>query len=76
MDFPVQFPMFERLSVQKTRLYNPSDKMSKSVITIIILALTDLKWSIEKGKSNASLESIEKIAKGLGVSLETLFKGL
>ena len=33
-------------------------------------------WSIEKGKRNVSLESIERIAKGLGVSLETLFKGL
>lgn len=32
--------------------------------------------SVESGKRNISLVNIEKIAKGLGVSLEELFKGL
>lgn len=32
--------------------------------------------SVESGRRNISLINIEKIAKGLGVSLEELFKGL
>ena len=32
--------------------------------------------SVEKGKRNISIINIEKIAKGLEVNLETLFKGL
>lgn len=32
--------------------------------------------SVESGKRNISLKNIDKIAKGLGVSLEELFKGL
>lgn len=32
--------------------------------------------SVESGKRNISLNNIEKIAKGLGVTLEELFKGL
>lgn len=32
--------------------------------------------SVESGKRNISINNIEKIAKGLGVSLEELFKGM
>lgn len=32
--------------------------------------------SVESGKRNISLKNIDKIAKGLGLSLEELFKGL
>lgn len=32
--------------------------------------------SVESGRRNISLINIEKIAKGLGISLEELFKGL
>ncbi|MDL2236776.1 helix-turn-helix domain-containing protein [Christensenellaceae bacterium OttesenSCG-928-K19] len=32
--------------------------------------------SVENGKRNISLENIAKIAKGLGISLETLFKNI
>ena len=32
--------------------------------------------AVEAGKRNISIRNIEKIAKGLGVSLEELFKGL
>ncbi|MCI8639150.1 MAG: helix-turn-helix transcriptional regulator [Coprococcus sp.] len=32
--------------------------------------------SVESGKRNISLKNIDKIAKGLGVSLEELFRGL
>ena len=32
--------------------------------------------SVEKGKRNISLNNIEKIANGLNISLEELFKGL
>ena len=32
--------------------------------------------SVENGKRNISINNIEKIAKGLGVTLEELFKGL
>ncbi len=32
--------------------------------------------SVEAGKRNISINNISKIAKGLGVSLEELFKGL
>ena len=32
--------------------------------------------SVESGKRNISLNNIEKIAKGLNISLEELFKGL
>ena len=32
--------------------------------------------SVESGRRNISLINIEKIANGLGVSLEELFKGL
>lgn len=32
--------------------------------------------SVEKGKRNISLNNIEKIANGLNVTLEQLFKGL
>ncbi len=32
--------------------------------------------SVESGKRNISLKNIDKIARGLGVSLEELFKGL
>ncbi|MCR5722206.1 MAG: helix-turn-helix domain-containing protein [Lachnospiraceae bacterium] len=32
--------------------------------------------SVESGKRNISLRNIEKIANGLGVSLEELFKGV
>lgn len=32
--------------------------------------------SVESGKRNISIVNIEKIAKGLGVSLEELFKGI
>ena len=32
--------------------------------------------SVETGKRNISIENIEKIANGLGVSLEELFKGI
>lgn len=32
--------------------------------------------SVESGKRNISLINIEKIAKGLGLTLEELFKGL
>lgn len=32
--------------------------------------------SVESGKRNVSLVNIEKIANGLGVSLEELFKGV
>lgn len=32
--------------------------------------------SVEKGKRNISLENISKIAKGLNITLEELFRGL
>lgn len=32
--------------------------------------------SVESGKRNISIKNIEKIAKGLGVSIEDLFKGM
>ena len=32
--------------------------------------------SVELGKRNISLENIEKIAKGFGLSIEELFKGV
>lgn len=32
--------------------------------------------SVENGKRNISIVNIEKIAKGLGISLEELFKGI
>lgn len=32
--------------------------------------------SVESGKRNISINNIEKIANGLGISLEELFKGL
>lgn len=32
--------------------------------------------SVESGKRNISIINIEKIAKGLGITLEELFKGL
>ena len=32
--------------------------------------------SIESGKRNVSLENINKIASGLGISLEDLFRGI
>lgn len=32
--------------------------------------------SVESGKRNISLNNIDKIASGLGISLEELFKGL
>ena len=32
--------------------------------------------SVESGKRNISINNIEKIAKGLGVTLEELFRGL
>lgn len=32
--------------------------------------------SVESGKRNSSLNNIDKIARGLGISLEELFKGL
>lgn len=32
--------------------------------------------SVESGKRNVSINNIDKIARGLGVSLEELFKGL
>ena len=32
--------------------------------------------SVESGKRNVSINSIDKIARGFGVSLEELFKGL
>lgn len=32
--------------------------------------------SVESGKRNVSINNIEKIANGLGITLEVLFKGL
>lgn len=32
--------------------------------------------SVENGKRNISIKNIDKIAKGLGITLEELFKGL
>jgi len=32
--------------------------------------------SVESGKRNISIENIQKIANGLGITLEELFKGL
>ena len=32
--------------------------------------------SVENGKRNVSIKNIEKIAQGLGITLEELFKGL
>ncbi len=32
--------------------------------------------SVEKGRRNISINNIEKIAKGFGITLEELFKGL
>ena len=32
--------------------------------------------SVESGKRNVSINNIEKIAKGFGITLEELFKGL
>ena len=32
--------------------------------------------SVENGKRNVSIKNIEKIAKGLGITLEELFKGI
>ena len=32
--------------------------------------------SVESGKRNISIKNIDKIAKGLGVSIEDLFKGM
>ena len=32
--------------------------------------------SVENGKRNISIQNIEKIAKGLGITLEELFRGL
>lgn len=32
--------------------------------------------SVESGKRNISINNIDKIAKGLGITLEELFKGL
>ena len=32
--------------------------------------------SVESGKRNVSIENIEKIAKGLEISLEELFRGI
>ena len=32
--------------------------------------------TVEQGKRNISLENIDKIAKGLGITIEELFKGV
>ncbi|MFR8830966.1 MAG: helix-turn-helix domain-containing protein [Eggerthella lenta] len=53
-----------------------SQKLSQQKLALMVNVERSYLAKIEGGKRNPSLECIEKISKGLGLSLEEFFKGL
>lgn len=61
---------------QRMKLLRNKMGMSQEKFALMIDMDRTYYASVESGKRNISINNIEKIAKGLGVTLEELFKGL
>ena len=61
---------------QRIKLLRSKKGLSQEKFALMIDMDRTYYASVESGKRNISINNIEKIAKGLGVSLEELFKGL
>lgn len=60
----------------RIRELRKSQKLSQQKLALMVNVERSYLAKIEGGKRNPSLEFIEKISKGLGLSLEEFFKGL
>ena len=60
----------------RIRELRKSQKLSQQKLALMVNVERSYLAKIEGGKRNPSLEYIEKISKGLGLSLEEFFKGL
>ena len=60
----------------RIRELRKSQKLSQQKLALMGNVERSYLAKIEGGKRNPSLECIEKISKGLGLSLEEFFKGL
>lgn len=60
----------------RIRELRKSQKLSQQKLALMVNVERSYLAKIEGGKRNPSLECIEKISKGLGLSLEEFFKGL
>ena len=61
---------------QKIQLLRKEQGLSQEKFALSIDMDRTYYASVESGKRNVSINNIDKIARGFGVSLEELFKGL
>ena len=66
----------EKAIGNRIRELRKSQKLSQQKLALMVNVERSYLAKIEGGKRNPSLECIEKISKGLGLSLEEFFKGL
>ena len=68
--------MIKKKFGERVKLLRKNQEMSQEKFALKIDMDRTYLASVESGKRNVSIENIEKIAKGLEISLEELFRGL
>lgn len=68
--------MIKKKFGERVKLLRKSQEMSQEKFALKIDMDRTYLASVESGKRNVSIENIEKIAKGLEISLEELFRGI
>lgn len=68
--------MIKKKFGERVKLLRKNQEMSQEKFALKIDMDRTYLESVESGKRNVSIENIEKIAKGLEISLEELFRGI
>ncbi|MFR8848705.1 helix-turn-helix domain-containing protein [Clostridium fessum] len=68
--------MIKKKFGERVKLLRKNQEMSQEKFALKIDMDRTYLASVESGKRNVSIENIEKIAKGLEISLEELFRGI
>ena len=68
--------MIKKKFGERVKLLRKNKEMSQEKFALKIDMDRTYLASVESGKRNVSIENIEKIAKGLEISLEELFRGI
>ena len=68
--------MIKKKFGEREKLLRKNQEMSQEKFALKIDMDRTYLASVESGKRNVSIENIEKIAKGLEISLEELFRGI
>ena len=68
--------MIKKKFGERVKLLRKNQEMSQEKFALKIDMERTYLASVESGKRNVSIENIEKIAKGLEISLEELFRGI